>query len=448
MKHTNLIKLLAIGGFFCSLFANNSVNAQEKEKPVLFGRTVETVMSNGKIRCLTTEYNEYLQEKFPLNEAENNEVVYQPLDANEVITIPVVVHVIHSGQAIGVGRNISDAQVMSQITVLNQDYRRTQGTPGFNNNPVGADTEIQFCLAQRDPQGNPTNGINRVNLGNTVWSEYNVETILKPQTIWDPTKYLNIWVCQFGGDLNGVLGYAQFPTGTGLAGLGGTSTASTDGVIIGYQYFGSSSLAAGSYYAPYDKGRTATHEIGHWLGLRHIWGDNGYCTVNATDSFQDFCPDTPPQDGMNEYCNTNAYSCGSLDMVKNYMDYTNDSCMNIFTLNQKTRMRTTLQNGVRRASLKTSNACTSPTASIEDFGVGMISLYPNPTSDVLNIVVPDNYELSGNLTIYNTVGQQVYFNTIANTTLYSVNVSGFTSGIYFIKITKDNQTKTLQFVKK
>src|SRR5690606_26221317 len=236
--------------------------------PVLFGKTVEGVMSNGKIRCLTTEYNEYLQEKFPLNEAENNGIVYQTLDANEIITIPVVVHVIHSGQAIGVGRNISDAQVMSQITVLNQDYRRAQNTPGYNNDPVGADTEIQFCLAQRDPQGNATNGINRVNLGNTVWNEYNVETILKPQTRWDPTKYLNIWVCQFGGDLNGVLGYAQFPTGTGLQGLGGGSTsAMTDGVIIGYQFFGSSSLASGNYFPPYDKGRTATHEVAHWLGL-------------------------------------------------------------------------------------------------------------------------------------------------------------------------------------
>src|SRR5690606_11442518 len=335
------------------------------------------------------------------------------------------------------------------ITVLNQDYRRAQNTPGYNNDPVGADTEIQFCLAQRDPQGNATNGINRVNLGNTVWNEYNVETILKPQTRWDPTKYLNIWVCQFGGDLNGTLGYAQFPIGTGLQGLGGTPTSAlTDGVIIGYQYFGSSSLASGSYSAPYDKGRTTTHEIGHWLGLRHIWGDNSSCTVNATDSMQDYCPDTPAQDGLNEYCNTNSYSCGSLDMVRNYMDYTNDSCMNIFTQNQKTRMRTTMQNGVRRASLKTSNACTPPTASTEDFGLGMISLYPNPTSDMLNIVVPDNYELSGNITIYNTVGQQVYSNSIANTNLYSVNVSGFNSGVYFIKITKENQTKTLQFNKK
>ncbi len=454
MKNTNLVKLLATGSIFCALFANNTTNAQEREKPVLFGKTVEGVMSNGKIRCLTTEYNEYLQEKFPLNEAENNGIVYQTLDANEIITIPVVVHVIHSGQPLGVGPNISDAQVMSQITVLNQDYRRQQGSPGYNTDPVGADTEIQFCLAQRDPQGNATNGINRVNLGNTVWHQQNVETILKPQTQWDPTKYLNIWVCQFGAhsnpnlDLQDVLGYAQFPSGTGLPGLGGTAASVTDGVIIGYQYFGSSSLAAGNYWAPYDKGRTATHEIGHWLGLRHIWGDNGSCTVNASDSFQDYCPDTPPQADMNEYCNTNATSCGSLDMVRNYMDYTNDSCMNIFTQNQKTRMRTTMQNGTRRASLKTSNACTPPSASTEDFGLGMISLYPNPTSDMLNIVVPDNYELSGNVVIYNAVGQQVYSSTIANTTLYSVNVSGFNSGVYFIKITKDNQTKTLQFVKK
>src|SRR5690606_8674897 len=113
MKNTNLVKLLAIGSIFCALFANNTANAQEKEKPVLFGKTVEGVMSNGKIRCLTTEYNEYLERTYPFIEEELTDVIYQTLDANEIITIPVVVHVIHSGQAVGVGRNISDAQVMS-----------------------------------------------------------------------------------------------------------------------------------------------------------------------------------------------------------------------------------------------------------------------------------------------------------------------------------------------
>src|SRR5690606_6587937 len=151
MKNTNLVKLLAMGSIFCALFANNTANAQEKEKPVIFGKTVEGVMSNGKIRCVTTEYNEYVQELYPYREKEDNSnIVSQVLGTNEIITIPVVVHVIHSGQPIGNGPNISNAQVISQITVLNQDYRRAVNTPGFNNDAVGADTEIQFCLAQRE----------------------------------------------------------------------------------------------------------------------------------------------------------------------------------------------------------------------------------------------------------------------------------------------------------
>ncbi len=331
---------------------------------------------SGHIRCVTNEYEAELQEKYPNRptRAEFEAWLAKKIDEEKVnrrgttaspaivVTIPVVVHVIHNGDALGVNENITDAQVISQITVLNQDYRKMLGTPGYNSNTVGADVEIEFCLAQRTPDGQATNGIEHINLGVASWNESQVEGTLKPQTQWDPTQYFNIWVCNFGGDLADVLGYAQFPSTSGLGGMAANGgDADTDGVIIGYKYFGSSTLyPSGNYEAPYDQGRTATHEIGHCFGLIHIWGDNSSCTVNATDSNKDYCPDTPAASTEHYGC-TADNSCTAAagnDMIENYMDYSDDACMNIFTQNQKTRILTVLQNSIRRATLVTSSGCT------------------------------------------------------------------------------------------
>lgn len=445
--------------FFAVIFLISFISVKAQERTVVFGKELGQEYINpdtGIIRCVSHQYSEYLKEFIhqvePAFGGENHKSLATE-NTNEVYVIPVVVHVIHSGQAIGVNQNISDARVLSQITVLNEDFRKKVGTPGFGSNPLGVDTEIEFCLAQTDPEGNPTNGINRVNLGTTTWNEYNVETILKPQTQWDPTKYFNIWVCQFGGDLNGVLGYAQFPSNSGLGGIPYTGNANTDGVIIEWRAFGRNTEAPGTYFMysttqGYNKGRTATHEIGHAFGLRHIWGDNYNCTVNTIDSGQDYCPDTPPHSDANDSCTGVLNSCtGYTPMPENYMDYGHDTCLNTFTPNQTTRMRTVLDVATRRTTLKTSDVC-SPPASTDKFGLGMISLYPNPTSDVLNLVMPDNYELSGNITVYNTVGQTIYSAFVSDTNMYSIDVSGFAKGVYLVKINKENQSKTIQFIKK
>src|SRR5690606_37087853 len=214
--------------------------------------------------------------------------------------------------------------VISQITVLNNDYRRMLGTPGYNNNPVGADTMIQFALAKQDPNGNPTNGINRVNLCQPSWSMGAIDDVVKPATIWDPSSYLNMWSVRFSN--NGLLGYAQFPSGSGLTGLNNNmGPANTDGVVSDFATFGSIAYNDGSFMlnAPFNRGRTMTHEVGHWLGLIHIFG-NGSCG-------NDYCADTPVHQGMNYGCPVNNVSCfpPTLEMPQNYMDYTNDSCMNI-----------------------------------------------------------------------------------------------------------------------
>lgn len=348
--------------FLFSFIFSIELEAQNKKRVMHFGKEIspEKINSEGYIRCLTDEYEDYLQSIDPKRMSRDQfEDWLAPLieeqkllqqvssQSGGIIYIPVVVHVIHNGDAYGTNENITDEQVQSQITVMTQDFRRMAGTPGFNTNPVGADVQIEFVLAKVDPNGNPTNGINRVNLCQASWSTSAINSTVKPQTIWDPTLYMNMWSVNFTD--GSLLGYAQFPDGSGLAGLnpiGGS--ANTDGVVAGYRFFGSSSLAPGNYSAPYDKGRTMTHEVGHFLGLRHIWGD-GNCSVD------DFCADTPNAAAPNEGCPLND-SCpgGGFDMVENYMDYTFDDCMNIFTQNQKTRMITVMNNSPRRASLKTS----------------------------------------------------------------------------------------------
>jgi len=356
---------------FTYLFGLNTTYGQKiKQTKTLFGKQIspEKISSeNGIIRCATTEYEEFLQEKNPKRMTNTQfESWLAPLiqkkasmrtaQTNAIITIPVVVHVVYNGQAVGTAPNISDIQVESQITVLNQDFRRMVGTPGFNSNSVGADTEIQFVLAKQDPNGNPTNGIDRVSYCVDSWSNSDIETILKPNTIWDPSQYLNLWTVQFSD--NKLLGYAQFPDGSGLSGIGSSGGVSNaDGVVVRYNSFGSGTGTSFLLNSPYNKGRTTTHEVGHWLGLIHIWGEGSNCNTNT-----DFCADTPVAKDPNYGCPSGTNSCtlkSGDDMIENYMDYTNDSCMNIFTLNQKTRMNTVMDNSARRLSLKTSSKGTA-----------------------------------------------------------------------------------------
>lgn len=372
MKKTTFLLLLSLFLIINWTFAQQT-NLQEV---VLFGKK-QLIKQGSVIRCASTEYEEYLKSNNPdrlstnefeqwitpkILERKKKENATKGLKTNAVIRIPVVVHVIHNGDILGMDENIFDAQVISQIQVLNEDFRRKAGTPGFNSNPVGADVEIEFELAKRDPAGIVSDGINRVNLGQESWSTTEINNTLKPQTQWNPEKYLNIWVVKFTG--TDLLGYAQFPSASGLPGIASNEgPATTDGVVIGYKYFGSKNYFAGGNYAvTYDKGRTTSHEVGHWLGLRHIWGD-GSCDVD------DFCNDTPNAGQENTGCPINANSCPNslgFDMVENYMDYTDDVCMNIFTADQKTRMITVMNNSIRRVSLKTSDALTPGTTYTND----------------------------------------------------------------------------------
>jgi PKD repeat protein len=276
------------------------------------------------------------------------------------ISIPIIVHVVHNGEAVGTGTNISQAQVQSQIEVLNEDFRKLIGTPGYNTNPVGADIEINFCLSPVDQNGSPMAepGIHRYHGNRADWSRNQIENQLKPTTIWNANLFYNIWTVKFAASDANLIGYAQFPDQSGLVGIPASGPASTDGVVIRYQSFGSTDK--GSFpvmVAPYNKGRTLSHETGHWLGLRHIWGD-GVCA-------DDFVADTPTQNGPSSGC-PNSLACNSSTpaMVQNYMDYSNDACMNIFTEGQKLRMRVVMDVSPRRKSLIAANLCSPPVADV------------------------------------------------------------------------------------
>lgn len=263
-----------------------------------------------------------------------------------LITIPVVVHVVHNGEVLGTGSNITEAQIRSQLEVLNEDYRFLNSDAGLIPGAfqsVATDMSIEFCLAIRDPNGAPTTGIDRINGGQPSWTMSQVETNLKPSTIWDPSQYLNIWTLQLGGANAGTLGYSSKPG----------QDADKDGVVVQYRYFGK----VGNVTAPFNKGRTATHEIGHFFGLDHLWGI-GEPNVSACGD-DDGIADTPTQEKANYSCPSfPSVSCSNGpngDMFMNYMDYVNDACMFMFTEGQKSRVDNFI--ATLRSSLATSSAC-------------------------------------------------------------------------------------------
>ncbi len=313
----------------------------------------------------TDAFEQWMRKKLDNKQRSTTNRVYQ--EEAEVVTIPVVVHIIHRGEAIGNGLNLHEDQIQSQIDVLNEDFRRTNAdasnTPAIFQ-PVAADVEINFVLAKRDPEGLATNGIQRVR-GNQDSYAIGDQYDMKSQSFWPSEDYLNIWVADLSG---GFLGYAQFPVSS-LEGLEDASNyALTDGIAIDYRSFGSEDkYPPADLSEQYNLGRTTTHEVGHYLGLRHIWGDNSQCSVD------DFCDDTPEaisdNGGLGNCTFPGPNSCGSDDMFQNYMDYTDDVCMNLFTLDQKDRMRVVLDNSPRRASLKTSKGDENPVFVANDLGI-------------------------------------------------------------------------------
>ncbi len=325
--------------------------------------------------------------------------------AKVAVTIPVVVHVIWRTTA----ENITDAKVQAQISQLNLDFARMNSDAG--NTPaafasLGVNTQVQFCLAQRDPNGAATTGIVRRQTTVTSFSDNDAVkfTANGGDNAWPAASYLNLWVCNLGG---GLLGYAQFPGGS----------ASTDGVVVLYSSVGS--MTNPGTATPYHLGRTATHEVGHWLNLRHIWGD--------ANCGNDLVSDTPTQQTDNGGCPSFPHvTCSNGpngDMFMNYMDYTNDACMNIFTNGQSTRMSALFSTGGSRVSLLSSLGCQPPSGATCNAPAGLAAGSMTTTGATLS------WSAAANAISYNV---QYKLNTAStwttvNTTATSLALTGLAS---------------------
>jgi hypothetical protein len=289
--------------------------------------------------CGTDEWRAQLAEANPqmkqIEEQANKVIAASKADgsyakaSNGIIYIPVVFHIIHDDSL----QNIPQWQIMDQIRVLNEDFRRSLGTPGFSSDPVSSDMKIEFRLAQYDPNGKKSDGIIRIKSALTN----NANDAVKALSYWDSDKYLNVWVVKtisigIPTSQGIVLGYAQFPWDR-------TSKPTTDGIVIRSDQIGvigTGQISQG--------GRTLTHEIGHWLGLYHTFQDgcSGASGSNCASQGDRVC-DTPPVESSSSGCSIGKNSCNNdvpdlPDMIRNYMDYSDGTCMNTYTAGQKTRI--------------------------------------------------------------------------------------------------------------
>lgn len=339
-----------------------------------------------------------------------------------VFNIPVIVHIVHNNETLNSpsatsGGNLNSAQIYDQINILNRDFNAKNADTSLVPTvfkPYIGNFQFNFCLAVVNPTGGilAEPGIDRINRVSKSWSgppytQTYITGTIKPNSIWDPTKYLNMWVLDLG---SGLLGYATFPN-PGSSGLGGFSppygSATTDGLVMDNEAFGSVGTAVSNN--PYHLGRTAVHELGHWLGLRHIWGD-GTCAT-------DYCADTPPAQGPNYGCSTHPFNVGGCsgnttgEMFMNYMDYGDDNCMRLFTHDQKNRAQLIMTFSSMRASLLTSTVCNLPSATNE---IGLLYVVSPTYSQVVNC----NNVITPSVIVHNFAT-----NTVTSAT-FSFNVNG------------------------
>ncbi len=334
----------------------------------------------------------------------------------EQIVIPVVVHIIWNTP----GQNISDARILSQLDVLNKDFNGTN--TDRNNIPayfsaLAGNCGISFVLATTDPQGRPTSGIVRrqTTTGIFGYDDKVKSALTGGDDAWNAASYLNIWVCNLTG---GISGYASAPG----------APAAKDGVVISTTAFGVTGTAG-----PFNLGRTAVHETGHWLNLRHIWGDAS-CGDDKVD-------DTPPQQAANRGCNSGKkFSCSNTangDMYMNFMDFSDDACMYMFTKGQRQRMRALFEAGGPRNSLLYSTALAGeglkPNVPMPDDAGFNLVVYPNPASTSIIVQWDGSGCLGKKLFITNHLGQ-ILKTTLVTSKLQHLDISALNTGLYFIRI--------------
>lgn len=410
MKTVTLTMITLLSMFQCCLLnaqhhhcaTTEAFNARVSNNPSILTRQQET----------ETEMMHWIQEN--------------TVDGRAVITIPVVVHVLYNTAA----ENIPDSQITSQIQILNQDFNKlnedTANVPAVWQSLI-ANVGIEFCLASVDPLGNPTTGITRTYTDSAFFT-FGLNQMKLDATGgkdgWDGTQYLNIWVAKLNA---GWLGEATFPSE--LAGL-----PQADGVVIRPEAFGTGGLAGTGIFTTNNGGRTGTHEVGHWLSLYHIWAD-GDSTTCPSDSVADTPPATSANNGSPTFPHNVGVDCATDpngEMFMNYMDYSDDASLWMFTNGQKARMLAAIN--LYRSDILSSNGCGSISASLNNFQNLSINAFPNPAHDLVNFSGLQS-EKKYTVEIADLQGKIISTSILVNN---QINVSNLSNGIYVVKILNEN----------
>ncbi len=338
----------------------------------------------------------------------------------QLATIPVVVHLLWQDPS----QNLSDEIIASQIDALNRDFQkrnpnRLQIPDDFA--PLATSIGLEFCLASTDPQGQASSGILRRQ--STVDCIGNVGEVrlngrprlyypeLGGSAAWDPLRYLNIWVAPTCGAF---LGIGTFPE---------TVPPAEDGIIVDPLYFGIRPADSPSF--PFHLGKTATHEVGHYLNLQHTWGQRG-CEVD------DQVADTPQQETEYRNCPIHPISsCGSPDMFMNFMNYVDDECLMLFTEGQRLRMWAAIT--ASRPDLLTSDVCTPP----DPVRTNPLTIYPNPARDCIHLLLEADPADEFNLYLIDSQGRRVYAASLRGESLQSIDVQGLASGVYWVQVVRE-----------
>lgn len=365
--------------------------------------------------------------------------------SDTVYRIRCVFHVVYTNA----GENIPDSLIYNQLDILNRDYRRLNADTVQTREvfqPFAADAGIEFYLADTDPSGNPTTGITR-SLGSPAipFLGFSINDEVKKASTggvdaWPTDKYLNIWVCNLFGGI--VLGYAYPPSNAPNWDASQFADSVFQGVVLHYGAVGEGNPAA--IDATVDGGRSAVHEIGHYLGLRHIWGD-GDCSLD------DGINDTPDADAASQQaCDTSKNTCVESpvdypDMIENYMDYSDDRCLNMFTHEQV---------GIMRAMLQTSRAGIATTSVVsginKEEAFSSVQLFPNPSTGLVTLKVYADGGEKYSYEVFNAIGEKL---AVAGNGMFAasqtIDLSNQPTGIYMVRISSGNKVtyRKLQLVR-
>lgn len=428
-----------------------------KKALFLLGLSFNFLLTNAQHfnRCGYDLYNntcvsldpQYIIRRSEIDQQISNFAVNSVNRSEEILRIPVVFHVIYNNET----QNLSDEKIQEQLDILNRDYGRLNADTSNTREeflPVAASTGIEFYLAQWDPEGNSTTGITHTQTDQATF--FNLQFDLNRMKssssggvdAWDVNHYLNIWVCNLAVPILNtplVLGFATPPNGAPNWPSGSAAEQPQyDGVVLHYEVVGENPNATGAL-ATVNRGRTATHEVGHYLGLRHIWGDaQGQDGCSVDDGIED----TPNcSEAQQQTCDYTSNTCidepvDYPDQIENYMDYSDENCMNMFTLQQANAMRFVIENFRQDLLLSTNNILVKNTS---------ISVFPNPVIDILNFKLPfesiSHYE---NLQIVAIDGRIVKSLSSLN---QSIDVSDLEAGIYFINFPQAASSFSVRFVK-